>query len=238
VSLASALQNDVKSIFATSWQERAGQKVPEAEDVKLGNDAVKLQATVLYADLAESTNLVDGYKQWYAAEVYKVYLHCASKIILSEGGVITAFDGDRIMAVFIGDFKNTAAARCALKINHAVVKIINPAIKAEYPKTSYSVKHGIGVDTSDLFIARTGIRGSNDLVWVGRAANYAAKLCALRFSNYASYITADVYNSMTDKTKYSTDKTKYSSDGRSMWEKTTWNDKNMTVYRSSWMWTP
>jgi len=230
VALSEDLTGEVKNIFATSWQERDGQKVPEAADVQLGNDAVKLQATVLYADLAESTNLVDKHKASFAAEVYKSYLHCASKIISAEGGVITAFDGDRVMAVFIGKTKNTSAVRCALKINHAVVKIINPAIKAEYPKSEYTLKHSVGVDTSTLLVARTGIRGSNDLVWVGRAANYAAKLCALRNSNYASYITADVFKVMLEKVK--------SSSGRPMWEATKWEEKGITVYRSSWIWRP
>ena len=227
--LTGDLTQEVKNIFGTFWQERDGQKVPEAEDVKLGNDAVKLQATVLYADLAESTNLVDGYKAWFAAEVYKSYLHCASKIIRDEGGVITAFDGDRVMAVFIGDLKNTSAARSALKINHAVENIINPAIKAKF-STPYVAKHSVGVDTSTLFVARTGIRGSNDLVWVGRAANYAAKLCSLREANYASYITADVYNSLADVAKVSSN--------RSMWEHRTWPEKKISVYRSSWTWKP
>lgn len=230
MALSEDLSGEVKNIFATSWQERDGQKVPEAADVQLGNDAVKLQATVLYADLAESTNLVDKHKASFAAEVYKSYLHCASKIISDEGGVITAFDGDRVMAVFIGKTKNTSAARCALKINHAVVKIINPAIKAEYPKSEYTLKHSVGVDTSTLFVARTGIRGANDLVWVGRAANYAAKLCALRHSNYASYITADVFKAMLEKVK--------SSSGRPMWGATKWEEKGITVYRSSWIWRP
>jgi class 3 adenylate cyclase len=228
VALAEDLKRDVKSIFATRWEHRDGQKVPEAEDVKLDNDAVKLQGTVLYADLAQSTTLVDNYKPHFAAEIYKSYLHCASKIIRAEGGVITAFDGDRVMAVFIGDSKNSSAARCALKINHAVVKIINPAIKEQYSDSTYSVKHAVGVDTSALVVARTGIRGSNDLVWVGRAANYAAKLCSLR-SGYASFITEDVYKSLINNVKIS-------SDGHSMWEKVHWSGKNITIYRSGWMW--
>jgi class 3 adenylate cyclase len=144
--------------------------------------------------------------------------------------VITAFDGDRIMAVFIGDSKNTSAGRCALKINHAVVEIINPALKEVYPRKTYTVKHSVGVDTSDLFVARTGIRGSNDLVWVGRAANYAAKLCGLRVSTYASYVTKDVYDKLADSVK--------TTDGKSMWEKFTWADRNITVYRSNWKWKP
>jgi class 3 adenylate cyclase len=228
VTLSDDLTQNVKDIFKTSWQERDGQKVPEADYVKLGNDAVKLQGTVLYADLAESTNLVDGYKPQFAAKIYKSYLHCASKIIRSEGGVITAFDGDRIMAVFIGDSKDASAARCALKINHAVIEIINPAMKVQYPNGTYRVKHSVGVDTSDIFIARTGIRGSNDLIWVGRSANYAAKLCSLRVSNYASYVTEGVYSKLPVNVKWT--------NGKSMWEKITWKDKNITVYRSNWKW--
>lgn len=230
MALTEELTQEIKNIFATSWQERDGQKVPEAEDVKLGNGAVKLRATVLYADLAESTSLVDGYKAWFAAEVYKSYLHCASKILRAEGGIITAFDGDRVMAVFTGDSRNTSAARCALKINHAVVYIINPAIKAKFSNTAYSMKHSVGVDTGPLFVARTGIRGSNDLVWVGRAANYAAKLCSLRESNYASYVTSDVYDNMTDVVK--------TNSNRPMWERSIWTEKKITVYRSNWAWKP
>jgi len=54
---------EVKQIFATSWVIRDGTKVPEPEDIKLGNDAVLLDGTVLYADMADSTGLVDGYRR-------------------------------------------------------------------------------------------------------------------------------------------------------------------------------
>jgi hypothetical protein len=60
--------------------------------------------------------------------------------------------------------QNTSATRCALKINYAVKEIINPAIKAQYPESTYDVRQSVGIDTSELFVARTGIRGSNDLV--------------------------------------------------------------------------
>src|SRR5664279_4286309 len=98
------------------WQRRAGEKVPEPKDVTFGTDAVTMDGTVLYADLRDSTGLVNGWKDWFAAEVYKNYLHCAAKIIRSEGGEITAYDGDRIMAVYLGGRKNTSAVRTALKI--------------------------------------------------------------------------------------------------------------------------
>ena len=130
------LQTDVESavneILRTRWTTREGQKVPDTEDVQLGNHAVLLDATVLYADMSDSTDLVDRYKPAFAAEMYKSFLYSAAKIIRARTGVITSFDGDRIMGVFIGTGKNTHAAKCALQINYAVKKIINPAISNQY----------------------------------------------------------------------------------------------------------
>ena len=147
------LETLVKDIFRYSWSERDGQVVPEPDDLKLGNDAVNLDATVLYADLSGSTHLVDSEKPQFAAEIYKTYLACAAKIIMDQDGAITAYDGDRVMAVFIGDYKNTNAVKAALRINGAVWDIIKPALKAQYT-TNYILKHVIGVDTSKLLVCR------------------------------------------------------------------------------------
>lgn len=220
------LNSEVTKIFRESWTERDGQVVPSSENVQLGNDAINLDATVLYADMADSTKLVDTYKKMFAAEIYKAFLHCSAKIIRSNGGEITAYDGDRIMAVFIGDTKNSNAANAALKINYARCEIINPALKKQYPNTSYQASHLVGIDTSKLFIARTGIRGANDLVWVGRAANHAAKMSSLP-SSYSTYISSEVFDRLNEHAKYSTD-------GKIMWEKATWTEMNRTIYRSTW----
>jgi class 3 adenylate cyclase len=227
MSLKSDLETKIGEILGDTWSIRDGINVPSAEDLKLTNDAVKLDGVVLYADMSESTYLVDQYKAEFAAEIYKSYLHCAAKIIRSQGGEITAYDGDRIMAVFIGDSKNTSATKAALKINYARSKIINPSILKYYKNTKYSIKHTIGIDSSKLFVARTGIRGSNDLVWVGRSANHAAKLCSLS-SDFPTRITAEVYNLLDDSAKYS--------NGKSMWEEVSWNTMNRTIYRSTWIW--
>jgi class 3 adenylate cyclase len=229
MGIVADLTTEVTSILATRWESRDGRVVPEAEGVTLGNDAVKLDGTVLYADLADSTGLVKAKPAAYAAEVYKCYLHCASKIIEHYGGVITAFDGDRVMAVFIGDSKNSNAARSALPINHSVLKTINPSIEAQYPGKGYTVRQTVGIDTGPLFVAKTGVRGSNDLVWVGMAANLAAKLCALRVDNYASWITKAVYDRLREDVKMSGNK--------SMWEQRSWTSQgNMVIFRSSYHW--
>lgn len=220
---------EISEIFREKWAERDGRKVPEADDLNLGNDAIKLAGTVLYADMSDSTDLVNNYKPRFATEIYKAYLVSACRVIRKNGGEITAFDGDRVMAVFIGDNKNTSAAKAALQIKY-IVKQVNTVMKNHYPKTSYSLRQKVGIDTSELFVARTGIRNSNDLVWVGRAANYAAKLCALGDSAYSTYITEDVYKMLHDSAK------KGGSPAENMWEKRIWTAKGLVVYRSSWLW--
>lgn len=228
MSLHQELEDQVNKIFSEQWSERNGTVVPESENLKLSNDAINLDATVLYADLAESTDLVDSYKKQFAAEIYKSYLYCAARIIRSQGGIITAYDGDRIMAVFISETKNTSATKAALKINYARLEIINPALTKQYGNPSYKINHTIGIDTSLLMAARTGIRGSNDIVWVGKAANHAAKLSSLPHS-HATRITKEVYDRMNNEVKYDAHDT-------NMWEQVAWNDQNRTIFRSNYYW--
>jgi class 3 adenylate cyclase len=228
MGLKADLETEVSTIFETRWKARDGQAVPDDQTVKLGNDAVKLRATVLYADLADSTSMVDKKKAEYSAEVYKTFLLCAARIIANHNGAVTAYDGDRIMAVYIGNTKNTSAVKSAMKIRYAVNQIINPAKDKQYPGAAAEpVKHVVGIDTSDLFVAKTGVRGANDLVWVGRAANYAAKLSALP-SPY-TYITDEVFQNMAEEVKTNA--------GKTMWETVRWNTfDDRTIYRSNWRW--
>jgi class 3 adenylate cyclase len=222
------LESEVRKIFRDQWTTRDGTVVPESENLSLGNDAVSLEGTVLYADLSGSTKLVDSSKPHFAAEVYKAYLHCTAKMIRSEGGVVTAYDGDRVMGIFIGNSKNTSAVRCGMKINWNVKNMIQPLLKAQYSQSEFILRQTVGIDTSKLLVARTGVRGANDLVWVGRAANYAAKLTELD-PEYPTWITLDVFKNMHESVKYG--------QGKSMWEERTWTAmNNMTIYRSNWWW--
>lgn len=110
------------------------------------------------------------------------------------------------MAVFTGDRKNTSAAKVGLKINWVTKNVVQPEINSKFSDGSnFTLRQAVGIDTSDLFVARTGIRGSNDLVWVGRAANYAAKMSELPADTYCTYISADVHGKLLDEAKYSTE---------------------------------
>ena len=228
MSVLDDIKKRVAETFRDGWDTSDGRVVPDTTSIAMGNAGVNLDATVLYADLAESTALVDTYSATFAAEVYKTYLYGCARLVTSLDGVITAYDGDRVMAVYLGKRKNTNAVRTALAINHVVVKVIGPALATYAP--SYVLKQSVGIDTGKLLVARTGMRQDNDLVWVGRAANYAAKLCSIREGNFASWITGGVYDAMLNEVKTS-------SDGRPMWEERKWTAMGgLRIYRSGWFW--
>ncbi len=227
MTFRSDLEQEVHDIFATQWKQRDGRVVPDLDNLSLGNDAVNFTATVLYADMADSTILVDSQKPHFAAELYKTYLRCAARIIKDKQGTITAYDGDRVMAIFIGTSKNTSAVGAALKLNYAVRGIINPLLKKQYPQTTYQLKHVVGIDTSELFVAKIGVRNDSDLVWVGRAANYAAKLCNLN-GQHSTYITKAVFDATDKSMKYD------SKSGALLWHKEYWTKRNnMEIYGST-----
>lgn len=228
------LEADVSRLFSSAWNITNGRVVPTSDtSITFKNDGTKIKATVLYADLADSTVLVDTKPDWFAAEMYKAFLACAGKLVRAEGGEITAYDGDRIMAVFIGADQHDCAVRAAQKINWAVLNIIRPGV-AEYldlKHRDYVLRHVVGIDTSELLVAKIGVRDNSDLVWVGRAANHAAKL-ASEDDAFQTYITADVYAGMTDRVRL------VGGNGADLWH-AVYSEKlpGQVVYRSNSYWT-
>lgn len=99
----------VHNTFATQWTVTEGRKIPTPDsNIGQGNQATKIDAVVMYADLADSTGLVRDKKRAFATEVYKAFVYAAAKCIRLGGGEVTAYDGDRVMGVFMGEGKENA----------------------------------------------------------------------------------------------------------------------------------
>jgi class 3 adenylate cyclase len=199
----------VSAILNEAWVEREGRVIPTTASVSQKNGAVKVQATFLYADLARSTHLQKAYVNTFAAKAIRMYLAGAASIIRHCGGSIKSFDGDRVMGVFIGDSMRNDAVRAAYGIQWLVTQVIAPMVKERHEANNTTVwvpTHGIGIDSGETFIARAGVRNSggetshNDLVFIGRAPNVAAKLSALRDDEAGPIvITNDVYRFLNEK---------------------------------------
>jgi class 3 adenylate cyclase len=192
------LSQKVAEFASTSWGDIPnGHAIPAAEDLTFGNDGRRLEACILYADLRGSTRMVDAIPDSRAAEYYKAYLHCAGKLIRENGGEIQAYDGDRVMGVFLGAFRADNAVETALNLNYAVAQIINPTFLAQYTADRHRpLEHTVGIDASTVLVAKTGVRVDSDLVWVGPAANYAAKLNSFEGldADFPARITVEAFN--------------------------------------------
>lgn len=234
MALVDDLKNDVDGILSQTWDVRDGEVVPTTETVALAGGGVKLNATMLYADLADSTELA-MWDRRVTSRLCKAFLACSSRLIRAQGGDVRSFDGDRVMGVFLGKSKNTSATKCALNINWIFLNLIKPKFESKYEALkngTYKLAHCTGVDTSEVLVVRAGIRNNNDLIWVGSAPNVAAKMSAFREAPYFSFISGTVYDTMADEAKISHDK-------RNMWEERAWNTGPIKrVFRSSWSWSP
>src|SRR5690348_14485865 len=98
------------SIVGTAFKVRNGTIVPTTTDVGY-DEAVKLPATYLYADMADSSGLVAVSPQETVGKVLRLYLDLSVRIIRRNDGHIRSFDGDRVMGIFIGDTRYDAAVR-------------------------------------------------------------------------------------------------------------------------------
>ncbi len=231
------LQDDVKTgvagVLRPDFDIRNGYVVPETENINLTNGAVRLDATYLYADMADSTTLAQNHYPHVTAKVIRCYLNAASRIIRSRSGEIRSFDGDRVMGIFIGDNKEDRAVRAAMGITWAVSEVINPALKQKWPDLRWTMSHVAGIDSGEALLVRGGVRGSNDIVSIGEAPNVAAKLSELRVG-YSTYITDNVYGPLSHSSAVD-------QNGRTMWVRLGaqgYGGKPVIVFATSYRWTP
>ncbi|POO57213.1 adenylate/guanylate cyclase domain-containing protein [Agrobacterium rosae] len=215
MTIADEIKSNANATFSTKWTVRDGRSVPGPEDLKHSNDAVYFQrATILYADLDGSTNLVEKKKWEFSGQVYKTFLYTTSRLIRNMGGSIVSYDGDRVMGIFISDTQANDAVSCALRMNFAVKNYLQPVLDKNW-SGGFKIRHIVGVDTSPIRAARTGVRGDNDIVWIGNAANLAAKLTALS-ADQPTYITKRVYDRLSDHQKLGPQK-------EDIWKKWQWS---------------
>lgn len=226
------LEADVDGIFDTQFDEREGRKVPETDDVALNAGAVKVDAAFLYADLAGSSAIAAACPWETTAKIIRAYLKCSTRLMRAWGGEIRSFDGDRVMAVFMGDYPASNATDCAREIYWTTEKIIAPKAQKKFASVrnnDVKIRQACGVDFGTSRAVRAGIRNNNDLVWIGRAPSFAAKLSDNREYPNCTFITKAVYDRLRDTSK--------TPEGNVIWEarSMTFAGKSEPVYRSSWM---
>lgn len=211
MSLKEELNDRVDQFVKSGWGDvPTGRVVPTPESLTFGNTGIYVDACVLYADIHKSTAMVQEVSKERAAEYYKAFLHCAAKLIKANDGTIVAYDGDRVMAIYMGDKKADFAIKTAFNLYWVVHNIINPKFNSFYSK-QYELKHTVGIDTGQLLASKTGVRVDSDIVWVGNAANHASKLNSFDGLNieYRTRITKAVWEEASFESCFGSDSNPY-----------------------------
>lgn len=227
-----ALLNDLKKIigdYSTQpYETNPTSLVPDTNSVGLtfGNKGLTGTFAFLFVDIRNSSKLHEKYGFAKAAKIYQSFHDINVRVIEQNNGSIRAFDGDRIMGVFVGDFKNSNAAKASMQIQWAIRNILNPTLKT-------SITCGAGIDSGEILVAKVG-KGrdinNNDLVWIGEADNYASHLA--NESENSVIISTNAYDML-----YKDRKT--SSDGRQMWNPrviTLKSGKTVSCFETGWGW--
>jgi len=152
MTLLDTLQSEVDTIFRIDWQLMDANVIPEAEEIAPANGAFKIEATFLYADLADVLVLAEKCSWETTAKIIRAYLDIADRLILAEGGTAGRAGSHSVMGIFSGEAPNTSAVNCARKIDWMVEKVLTPKAYTAFQSirnNKLSIRHCIGIDTSD-----------------------------------------------------------------------------------------
>lgn len=227
MGLLEDLKNKINAYATEPYEIEATTIIPDTDNPKLtyGNKGLTCEYTFLFVDIRKSSKLHETYGYQKAAKIYQSFHEINVRIIKSNNGEVRAFDGDRIMAVFAGEGKNSAAAKTALQIKWGIENILNPTL-------STKIYFGAGIDTGKILVTKIGKgrnKNTNDLVWIGKADNYASHLA--NEASGSAIISAEVYNKLNTQSKLSGDK--------NMWSSKSLKLKNGTIvncYESTYSW--
>lgn len=225
-----------KRMIKAPLDTRMARVVPSVDGIKLAGGAANFNGVVLYADLADSSRLATEFRADVAAKIFRAYLFCMTKLIREHQGTVTSFDGDRVMGIFIGDDKEDRAGKCAFEMTWVVQKVLAPAAYEMEPGLRHAglaIKHGCGIDSGQILAVRGGAVGNNDVVWVGRSPNLAAKLSSVREPPHYIYASDSVFRSLSPKYRFGPQ-------GEAFWElqQVPFGGENVRCYRSHWMMEP
>lgn len=186
-------------IQANKLTVREARTIPNTADDLSYSEVVKMNLTMVFADIRGYTKRIDGSDSKVAARTMTLYVTEMAAAIRHHGGTIVSIEGDGIIGAFAdssSENAQTIAVRCVITMNTLLDYVVNKKLKSfkQEPLTC-----GYGVDSSQLYITRAGIRGKgkNELVFIGSAMTRVAKYQSKAQSN-KMVISSRVYNALED----------------------------------------
>ena len=190
--------------------------IPSTNDLGFGRKGKTVNAAVLYADMRHSSAMVEQQSGRAAARIYQSYQFAMADIARANGANIRSYDGDRIMALFPRvDGSDNKGCMNAVTAGKQMVWFFHDELKNRLRGYAIPLDCGVGIAFGQILAVRVGLGSSSDnsdVVWVGRAANIAAKLSDRgRYPNYI-YVDQETRNRVSSGTKWKTRRLSFAGD--------------------------
>ena len=181
-------------------------KIPTAQDLGFGRYGRIIETAILYADLRGSSEVTERHRRHTTARIFKSFLDAMARIARSHDGEIRSYDGDRIMVVFPPDPSGkNAVCNIAVQTGMEMAWFFDEVLTHRLRRYDNSLDFGVGIAFSPMLAVRVGLGrnpDNNDIIFIGRAANLAAKLSDKAKSPNYIWIDQEIHRRLGDEWKY------------------------------------
>lgn len=209
MNLLSEIEKKTQDYLVGDYETYVPRGVPNPEDIPLGNRAAQLETTALFVDVRQSSDITNVFRRQTAAKMMKAYFDGAVRVINANEGAVRSFNGDGMLALFVGNSRSNNAVKAAMQLKWFVRDVLSPRFEKFFLRKKDALGNaldfnvGCGLDEGTVFAVRVGIKGTNDVSWVGRCTNTSSKLSNIAQPPKNVLITRAVYKRLNDDRKYS-----------------------------------
>jgi|SRR5271157_1462566 len=143
------------------------------EDFAKSREAgAEVEATLLFADIRDSTPLAERIGTIKFKELIKRFYKTTSKVLIDHMAMVNRLMGDQVSAVFVPRFAGKDHAKIAL---HAAEELLH--VTGHSDPNGPWIPVGVGIHTGTAYVGAVGSNeGVNEIAVLGSAANLTARL--------------------------------------------------------------
>jgi class 3 adenylate cyclase len=218
-----------------SYTQQETRIVPKRTDLTFGNTVKKIpHAVVLYVDMRKSRKILSDATTFWSVKIHRAFLLALTHCVEKRDGHMRSFNGDGIMAFFVGENSASRAVRAAMDTKGFIYRL-NESLKS---KGLNPIDFGIGIAQGPIMVAKSGKAGDDftkqDLIWVGLPVYMGVELSDYARSPRNIWISNNVRTSIGKEDYLGV---VYDDNGNSKWVKETRNFKSVgekEVRATSW----
>ena len=169
--------NKIKEYLNQSYTKEETRVVPKRTALTFGNTIKIMPHTVvLYVDMRKSKKILSDATTFWSVKIHKSFLLALTHCVEKREGHMRSFNGDGIMAFFVGENAASRAVRAAMDTKGYILELNKELKKSE----KNTIDFGIGIGQGKIQVAKSGKAGDDltkqDLIWVGLPVYVAVEL--------------------------------------------------------------